>query len=565
MKNNIKKIAPFGGFIPAIAFTVCAGISLATYSAPEFDTILAETVSEETTEKTTETTTSEKETKATQIAPSVQNISETSTYKDGTYTGTGTGYGGETKVQVIIENGKIKEITILSHHDDSPFIDNAKALLKTIVDKQSTNVDTVSGATYSSVGIINAVRDALSQAGGTETELETTSKSEKTSTQKSASVSISNIAESDSYEDGTYTGSATGYGGLTTVQVVISGGKISSIEILSHHDDSPFIDNAKALLKTIVSAQSTNVDTVSGATYSSAGIINAVRNALSKAGKVEEVPEVTTPPKTTTTVRTTKTTKTTQTTTTLPIKDGYIYADGTYEGTGEGFKGDVTVSVTVKNHKIETVKVISNSDDTAYFSKASVLCETIVKSQSVDVDTVSGATFSSLGIIDAVSDALSKSYEKALSEQGSTVATTTTSTISTANTTTKTTTTTIKKDETTEDTSSDKQLINGDFIGISVCYPDDEYDFEQYTLSVKLHFEDGILTEITDIKATENADSSNDWYIQRAADGTSRISGVVKQIIDSQSTDNIDTVSGATCSSDAIVKAVKNAWDSIEK
>ena len=93
-------------------------------------------------------------------------MSETSDgYQDGTYTGTGTGFSGPITVQVVIQDGKITEITILNT-DDSPYIENASALLKTIIATQSTNVDTVSGATYSSVGLISAVRDALKKAGG---------------------------------------------------------------------------------------------------------------------------------------------------------------------------------------------------------------------------------------------------------------------------------------------------------------------------------------------------------------------------------------------------------------
>ena len=100
-------------------------------------------------------------------SPSVTPVSEKSAYQDGTYTGTGTGFAGPITVQVIIKGGKIAEITVLSTSDDSPYIDNAKALLKNIVAVQSTNVDTgFRWLTYSSVGLISAVRDALQKAGG---------------------------------------------------------------------------------------------------------------------------------------------------------------------------------------------------------------------------------------------------------------------------------------------------------------------------------------------------------------------------------------------------------------
>ena len=127
-----------------------------------------ETTEEEqdASEQTTEPDASKKKnTSATAPAkkevPSVTPVSEKSAYQDGTYTGTGTGFAGPITVQVIIKGGKIAEITVLSTSDDSPYIDNAKALLKNIVAVQSTNVDTVSGATYSSVGLISAVAAIL--------------------------------------------------------------------------------------------------------------------------------------------------------------------------------------------------------------------------------------------------------------------------------------------------------------------------------------------------------------------------------------------------------------------
>ena len=85
------------------------------------------------------------------------------------------------------------------------------------------------------------------------------------------------------------------------------------------------------------------------------------------------------------------------------------WADGTYEGTGTGFGGDVVLSLTVADGRICSIDVVSASgEDAAYFSMARELLDTIIKKQSADVDTVSGATFSSHGIIDAVTAALEK-------------------------------------------------------------------------------------------------------------------------------------------------------------
>ncbi len=81
--------------------------------------------------------------------------------------------------------------------------------------------------------------------------------------------------------------------------------------------------------------------------------------------------------------------------------------DGVYEGTGEGYGGSVTVSVTISGGKISNIDIISAKDeDPEYFSMAVGLTDKIISGQTTDVDTVSGATFSSYGIIDAVNDAL---------------------------------------------------------------------------------------------------------------------------------------------------------------
>ena len=77
-----------------------------------------------------------------------------------------------------------------------------------------------------------------------------------------------------------YQGSGTGYRGNITVAVTIKDKQITSIEILSASDDEPFFGRAKGLIDQIIKKQSTKVDMVSGATYSSKGIISAVKNAL---------------------------------------------------------------------------------------------------------------------------------------------------------------------------------------------------------------------------------------------------------------------------------------------
>ena len=86
------------------------------------------------------------------------------------------------------------------------------------------------------------------------------------------------------YKDGTYTGSAQGFGGTITVQVTLASDEITDIQVTSAPgEDSAYLSQGEGVISSIISAQSTDVDTVSGATFSSTGIINAVVDALGKA------------------------------------------------------------------------------------------------------------------------------------------------------------------------------------------------------------------------------------------------------------------------------------------
>ena len=86
------------------------------------------------------------------------------------------------------------------------------------------------------------------------------------------------------YKDGTYTGSAQGFGGAIEVQVTLKDDEITDIQVTSASgEDSAYLSQAQSVISSIISAQSTDVDTVSGATFSSTGIINAVIDAIGKA------------------------------------------------------------------------------------------------------------------------------------------------------------------------------------------------------------------------------------------------------------------------------------------
>lgn len=98
------------------------------------------------------------------------------------------------------------------------------------------------------------------------------------------------------------------------------------------------------------------------------------------------------------------------------------------------------------------------------------------------------------------------------------------------------------------------------------CYPDADEDFAEYVLSLKVQIENDQIVSISNVNGSgAEYDKLNDRYISRAADGTKKIAGTIAQILEKQQTDSIDAVSGATCSSDAIVRAVENALEQARK
>lgn len=90
-------------------------------------------------------------------------------------------------------------------------------------------------------------------------------------------------------------------------------------------------------------------------------------------------------------------------------EEGGIYADGEWEGRGQGFGGEISLKVKIENGKIADAEIASaEKEDPAYLEMAKSLLPAMVKAQSADVDTVTGATFSSEGIKEAAAQALKK-------------------------------------------------------------------------------------------------------------------------------------------------------------
>lgn len=197
-------------------------------------------------------------------------------YADGVYVGSSRGYGGAVRVQVTMENGSITEVEILdASHETKQFLRRAKRLLTTVVDAQSWEVDAVSEATYTSRGILGAVQNALTG--------EVVNNPLPPQPKPAAPLVVEEFTAPSTYLDGIYTAEAIGFEGKITVQVTVAEDKITDITVLSAEDEEEYLSRAKRVIPAILEGQSPNVDAVSGATYSSTGILNAVKLALAKA------------------------------------------------------------------------------------------------------------------------------------------------------------------------------------------------------------------------------------------------------------------------------------------
>ena len=490
--------------------------------------------------------------------------------KDGTYKGSANGYGGKVTVNVTVSKKTMTAIDIVSAPGETDsFFQRAKGVIDEMLTAQSTDVDVVSGATYSSNGIIGAVKNALF---GTESNNATAAANAGNA--GGSAPSVSKVSESGTWKDGTYTGSGKGFGGTISVKVTVKDGKISAIDVTSASGETAsYFSKAKGIIPKMISGQTTNVDAASGATYSSNGIITAVRNALSKA----ETGKSSTKKKKK--KNSGSNSNNNNNNITAPAEG---YEDGTYTGSaacsGEQFKEySVTANVTIKNGKISAVEISSTAKGTnlkQFMSRDEIknLPSLIVsKNGTSGVDAVSGATYSSHAIFNAVNDALSKAKKNSSSTEKKEETTTEkkeetttekkeeTTTEKKEETTTekKEETTTEKKEETTENPDEGKNYKNGTYKVSVSCEPDEDEDFDPYTISMDITIKKDKITEISNI--TANTNSTNKAYTNDAK------KGMVSKIIANGNADGVNTVAGATCSSKAIKDACQKAFNAAKK
>ena len=184
-----------------------------------------------------------------------------------TKTGSAQGFASEVKVTVTVEDGKITGLEVDDSGESYPSAgieraNSVEKLIAAILEKGSTEgVDTSTGATFTSKAVVEATEKAL--AGGGEA---------------AASGEIGFTA-------GSYEATADGYNGPTTVKVTFSDTKIEAIEIVSTAETGHVGDVAfDIMIPDMLEANGSGVDGVSGATFSSRALRNAVNDAAEQAG-----------------------------------------------------------------------------------------------------------------------------------------------------------------------------------------------------------------------------------------------------------------------------------------
>ncbi|MGM0653285.1 MAG: FMN-binding protein [Bacillota bacterium] len=299
---------------------------------------------------------------------------------------TTTGYDGDVVYNLPVDQeGNIIGLRIVSHTETPGIGDviTTDSFQEQFVGKNyedpispGEDVDTVTGATVSTSAMINSIRNTVNTIAENYLGIET------------VEVDIAEVP------DGTYQGTAQGFMGPIVVEVEVSGGEIVNIEVLEQEETATyFVESYPLIPERIIEEQSLDVDTQTGATNSAEGIVSAVENALLEATGVDiepEEPEEEEPEED-------------------PVEvDISSVPDGTYQGSAEGFMGQISVEVEVSGGEIVDIEILEHEDTPEYFRESNPLIpERIIEEQSLDIDTQTGATNSAEGIRNAVFDALS--------------------------------------------------------------------------------------------------------------------------------------------------------------
>ena len=240
MKRSNRRLAALSmAAIMAASVTACQSKPAETTAAPEEPTTAAEST-----------------------APAA---AEGGAYTAGTYSASEQGFGGPVTVTITTSDSEITDVAI-EGADETPGVGGAafEPLQQAILDTQSAEIDAVSGATITSDAVKKAAANAIAQAKG------------EASADAGAELA---------FTAGTYTGTADGYNGPVEVSVTFDDKAVTAIEVTASGETEHVGDIAyDILIPQMIEANGTGVDSVSGATFSSRALKEAVNAAAEEAG-----------------------------------------------------------------------------------------------------------------------------------------------------------------------------------------------------------------------------------------------------------------------------------------
>ena len=184
-------------------------------------------------------------------------------FTPGEYEATAQGFGGPVTVKITVDEGTVTAVQVTGE-GETPAIGGAaiEQFNTSLVGATDAEVDGVAGATVTSTAVKEALAEAMAQAKGE-------------ATANDAAVS---------FKPGTYTASAKGYNGDVTVNVTFSEDAVTAIEVTDSKETAHVGDVAfEPMIADMLAANGSGVDSVSGATFSSAALRNAVNDAAEQA------------------------------------------------------------------------------------------------------------------------------------------------------------------------------------------------------------------------------------------------------------------------------------------
>ena len=276
-------------------------------------------------------------------------------FNPGTYEGEGKGYseGAPVKVKVTVDADKITAVEI-DAPEEQPFgVPNFPKYIEALIGRTDGNIDAISNATMSRNGIAEAVNKALAAA----------SKEAKTG-----------------FTPGTYEGEGKGYseGAPVKVKVTVDADKITAVEI-DAPEEQPFgVPNFPKYIEALIGRADGNIDAISNATMSRNGIAEAVNKALAAAKGEEDKGSA------------------------APVS----FTPGEYTATSYGYNGPVVVKVTFDADKLKGIAV-EKTTETGHVGDIAfnIMIPEMIQANGSGVDAVSGATFSTRALRNAVNDA----------------------------------------------------------------------------------------------------------------------------------------------------------------